>query len=442
MPSPKRLLLVVLLGLGVRFAFLALEPATAPVADERTWTNWAIEGLLSERVSLSPLRTNMIFYPPLYPYFLALTYAPWDSLEVVKVAQVLLSVLLIPAVGRVAGVLFGERAGLAAALIVAVYPELIWFSVHFWSETLFMVFLWWAVERAIHADRFGGMGTAIASGVLFGLAILTRETVLYFVPLIALGLAFRAPQPSGWKRGAALLMATIVTVVPWTYRNYLAFGAFVPVSTAGGLNLYQGNARLTRQEVYDQYEAVQGRVEQYRFGLRMGLASIRERQPWWALEKLREQMPNFWEADSLALIHIRRGAYGAVSRPAAAAVAAAVLAPYLAVLVLFVLGFGRATLGRYEVALLAFLLFYMLLHVATHGFARYRLPVMPVLFVFAAAALAAPVTQRMTRSRLWLTATVAAVLALSLVPSFRKQLWNPAYGFVEAVAPTETPTNP
>ena len=39
--------------------------------------------------------------------------------------------------------------------------------------------------------------------------------------------------------------------------------------------------------------------------------------------------------------------------------------------------------------LLAFLAYYNLLHVATHGYARYRLPVLPVLFLFAAAALVA-----------------------------------------------------
>ena len=40
----------------------------------------------------------------------------------------------------------------------------------------------------------------------------------------------------------------------------------------------------------------------------------------------------FWEADSLALVHIRRGAYGAVGPRSAVAAAVVVLVPYLAVL--------------------------------------------------------------------------------------------------------------
>jgi len=55
----------------------------------------------------------------------------------------------------------------------------------------------------------------------------------------------------------------LLAVAPWTYRNWVVFEAFVPVSTAGGLNLYQGNAPLSRQQVYDEYEAIHGRIEQY-----------------------------------------------------------------------------------------------------------------------------------------------------------------------------------
>ncbi len=442
MPRLSRLALVVLLGLFVRALFLWLEPQTAPVADERTWTNWAIDGLLSPRVSLSPLRTNMIFYPPLYPYFIALVFAPFGTLTAVKVAQVLVSLLLIPAVYRITDRLYGTRAALCAALITALYPELTWFSVHFWSETLFIVFLWWAIERLLAADSNASLGAAAAAGLLFGLAVLTRETVLYFIPLFAVGLAWRASRPGGARRGALLLLVALLTVAPWTLRNYLRFRAFVPVSTAGGLNLFQGNARLTRQEVYDRYEAVQGRIEQYRFAMGMGLEAIRDRQPGWLFEKLGEQLPNFWEADSLALIHIRRGAYGSVARGAAIATAVVVLAPYLAVLALFVAALARVPLGRHAIWLLELLFLYMMLHVATHGFARYRLPVMPVLFVFAAAVSTLRASARPGRARLLMAAAVAAVLCASLVPSFRKQLWNPSYGFSEMTAPTEAPDVP
>src|SRR5687767_9296354 len=247
-PSTARALLVLtVLGLAVRAAFLLLEPATRPVADERTWTNWAVESLATPRVGFSPLRTHMIFYPPLYPYFIAVPYALFHSLEAVKWAQVVVGSLLIPAVGLLGARAFGPRAGVLAAGITAFYPDLVWFAAHFWSETVFLVLLWWAIERLLAGDARGSGRAAAAAGLLWGLAILTRETILYLTPVAAAWMAWRPERAGGGRRAAAFLLCATLVVVPWTVRNWMAFRAFVPVGTSGGLALFQGNARLTRE---------------------------------------------------------------------------------------------------------------------------------------------------------------------------------------------------
>ena len=105
--------------------------------------------------------------------------------------------------------------------------------------------------------------------------------------------------------------------------------------------------------------------------------------PAWIFEKLRDEMPRLWEADSLVLVHIKRGAYGAVAPMVAVAAALVVLAPYVAVLALFALGLVRLRPTRPVVLLAFFLAYYNLIHVVTHGFARYRLPIMPVVFLIA-----------------------------------------------------------
>src|SRR6185436_8446475 len=171
-PAARPLLLLAVAGLLARAAFVALEPATHPVADERTWTNWAVESLITPRVSFSPLKTHMIFYPPLYPYFIAVPFALFHSLQAVKWTQVLVGALLAPAVGRIGGRAFGARAGLLAAGIAAFYPELIWFAAHFWSETLFMTLLWWALERLLAAEARRSLRLAALAGLLWGLAVL------------------------------------------------------------------------------------------------------------------------------------------------------------------------------------------------------------------------------------------------------------------------------
>jgi hypothetical protein len=200
------------------------------------------------------------------------------------------------------------------------------------------------------------------------------------------------------------------------------FGAFVPVSTAGALNLWQGNTRLSRQEVYEQDWAVRGRIAKYEQARRKGFEAIRERQPFWIFEKLRDEMPNFWEADSQALVHLRRGAYPEVRPAVAFAATSVVLAPYLLVLALSLAALAMLPITRLPVLLLAFLAYYNLIHVATHGYARYRLPVLPVLFILAGWTW----TRWRTRSReaipVWRRGLVAAVtvaLAASLGPSLR-----------------------
>jgi len=432
----RRLALLTLAALVVRLAFVLLEPATHPVGDERTWTDWALN-LCSARVHFSPLRIHLIFYPPVYPYFLAVLYGLTGTFETARWTQAALGALLVPAVGLAGARAFSPRAGLWAAAVAALYPELVWFSVHFWSETVFMVLLWWGIERLLAADAADGPGRAVAAGALWGLAILTRETVLYFVPLAALWLATR-PGSGARVRAAAFLAASLLVVAPWTYRNWLEFHAFVPVSTAGGQNLFQGNALIERDKTYEMVDAVQGRVAQYRYAMRMGLQAIRDRQPWWIFEKLRDEMPRFWEADSLVLVHIKRGAYGPVAPALAVGVAVVVLAPYVGVLALAALGATRLRWSRPTVLLVALLGYYNLLHVVTHGFARYRLPVMPVVFLVAGVGWTAWREGELARMSVRARATaagMAAVLTLILIPSFRLNLEHPAFGLTDTGGP-------
>lgn len=424
-------------ALAVRVVFLLLEPPTAPVADERTWVDWA-RTVSSPRVGFSPFRTNMIFHPPLYPYFVAVPLYLTGSLQAVKWLQVAVAVLLVPAVGRVGMQAFGTRVGVAAGAMAAFYPELVWFAAHFWMENLFVVLVWWGFERLLAADASARTGSALAAGVLWGLAVLARETLLYFVPLGAVWLVWSRRAEGGGRRAAALVLGTVLVVSPWTWRNWVAFGAFIPVSTAGGLNLFQGNAPLSREEVYDEYYSVPGRLEQYQNAMRRGIESIRERQPTWFFEKLVEQMPMFWEAESMAAIHIKRGGYGAVPPAWAIVFALILLVPYLALLPPFVAGLAGARQGRVQGLLAGFLVYYNLIHVVTHGFNRYRMPVMPVVFLFASWALVAwreGSFPKLSPARKAVAAALALSLALSLVPSIRHAR-HPAYGFAPSSADT------
>jgi hypothetical protein len=430
-------------GLLFRLLWIAVEPATSPVADETMWVTWGTRELPA--VAFSPVRLSFIFHPPLYLYFLGVIDRLFGTLEAVKYAQAVVGALLVPAVALVGRRAFGERAALLAAGIAAFYPELVWFVAHFWAETVFTTLLWWAIERTAAADEAGSTPLAAAAGAVFALATLTRETVLYFLPAAAFWLAWR--RKGGAGRAAAFLAAAVLLVVPWTVRNYLAFGAFVPVSTSGALNLWQGNARMTREEVYEQYWAVHGRIAKYEYARRRGIEAVLQRQPWWIFEKLHDEMPEYWAAHGQPIVHIERGAYGRVNRAIAYPAIAVVLLPYLAVLVLFVAGIAFLPRSRVAGLVLAFLVFYVLLHVASHGYPRYRLPSLPVVFLVAAhgwvAWRARPRTAVDRPHRLAAAAT-ALTLALSVGPSlvtWATKPWPPPWFAEETGTGTEMPAS-
>jgi hypothetical protein len=389
----RGLVLLTAAGLAVRIAFLLLEPRAQLAGDESTWTALAFTGVLRGRHPFSPIKSPILFYPPAYPYFIAAAYAALGSLQAVKWVQLVVGALLVPAVGRAGALAFSARAALFAAAAAAFYPELVWFSVHFWSETLFLVLLWWGFERVLASQASGKIVAAAAGGLLWGLASLTRETILYFVPAASLWLAWSARREEGRHRrpalGAAFFAAAILTVAPWTCRNWIVFHAFVPVSTFGAHSLWQGNTRLPLDEFYRQTDSVPDPIPQYRLAQERAWAAIRERQPLWLLQKLRVELPELWAPATHVSVLLDRQAYGPLAPGTRSLVRAIMVAPYLAVVALAVAGAATLRLTPPRVLLLVFFVYYNLLHVITYGQDRFRLPLMPLLFYAAGEAWAA-----------------------------------------------------
>jgi asparagine N-glycosylation enzyme membrane subunit Stt3 len=427
--------LVLLTGLGfaVRALFLILEPKIPLMGDESSWADLAIHGLAGLRHPLSPWTRHLIFYPPAYPYFIAVPFYLSGSLVLAKWLQVGLGALLVPAVGLVGKRAFSPRVGLLAAGIASVYPELVWFSAHIWSETLFMVLLWWALERAFAADATGRASAAIAGGVLCGLAALTRETALPLAPLSGLWLAWTGLGPRAESdgstqvtnrraitRGAAFVLAAVLTVVPWTVRNWIVFRAFVPISTFGALNVWQGNAELERDELYRQSDSVDGPIAQYRMAWAKAGEAIARRQPAWIVEKTIGEVPNFWEAWSEALSFAADGAYGELGTSRMLALKVVLLGPYLLVLALGIPGLALFPWTRPRLLLLAFLVYYVLIHVITYGAHRFHLPIVPLVSLWAAAVVEAAWTGQLattTKPRKVAAVALGLVVVACVLPS-------------------------
>ena len=136
-----------------------------------------------------------------------------------------------------------EPAGRTALLLLAVYPNSILYVPLALTEVFYTTLLlggcWLLIARK------GAWRIAVA-GAVFGFAMLVKTQTLVVVPLIfAIGL-WR--EGNVWRRvpgivgRAAILFAFAALVVaPWTLRNHRELGAWVAVSTNGGITLLTGN---------------------------------------------------------------------------------------------------------------------------------------------------------------------------------------------------------
>jgi len=421
-PSPDRALAALALAaLAVRVAWLLLEPRCALTGDEPSWIEIGRQ-IGRPAVALSPLRSNLVFYPPVYPYFVGVLFRAFGTMKAVLWAQVVLGALLVPVVGRAGALAFGRRVGLLAAGVTAFYPELVWYPAHYWSETVFLLLLWWAVERTLAADARGSWRVAVVAGVLWGLTTLTRELALYLVPIAALWMLRTRAGAGGRARAhtiqdltaaAILVLATVLTVAPWTIRNAVVFRAFIPVSTMGGLNLWQGNTTLTHLQIYEVLATKGGPVEQDRYCREMAWKTIAERQPVWILEKLRSEMPEFWKPSSEVLDHlVGREACGPLPAERLVPIELLLVTPYVLSLAVFLVGLARLRFSGAAWLLLLLLAAYNAAHVVAYATTRFRLPALPVLFMVGAA-LVVERREGTLRPLRWVGAVLLVVLALA-----------------------------
>jgi len=413
----------------VRGAFLLLQPPTRLVADERVWTGLAAE-LAAPDVAFSPFAWTGLFHPPLYVYFIAAARAATGSLAGAAGAQAGFGALLAPLVGHAAALLRGPRAGLAAGLMAAFYPELVWYSGHFWSETLFVVLLWAALDRLLAARPAGPPAPLLAAGLLWGLATLTRETALYLLPVAAAWLAW--PRTSRAWRGAALFTAAALAVVlPWTARNYALTGGLVPVATRGSFNLWLANTDADWAAVYAEYEAVpDGEIARERHAREQAAAAIRAKLPWWPFEKAWREVPAFWGVNDHLVVHVERGAYR-IPLASRWGLALATVLAYVAVMVLALPSVMPAARERGFRLLLALLAAYLAMHVVAFASPRFRLPFVPLLFLLAASTLSFGWRASLRRHERPLDRLALVALALALATcvgaSVRETFSHPAF---------------
>jgi 4-amino-4-deoxy-L-arabinose transferase-like glycosyltransferase len=133
--------------------------------------------------------------------------------------------------------LWGPAVGLVAGALAAIDPPLLLVGSSLLSESLFIPLVLGAVFAALVFRTDARLRWAGLSGVLVGCAALTRGNGFVLVIPLALLVFSQRPRRRALGASALLLAAAILTVLPWTVRNYVEFHRFVPLTTEGGYAL-------------------------------------------------------------------------------------------------------------------------------------------------------------------------------------------------------------
>jgi 4-amino-4-deoxy-L-arabinose transferase-like glycosyltransferase len=209
-----------------------------PSVDSLVYRDWALRIAGGDWLGSEPF-----FLSPLYGYLLAAVYAlagPGHFWPLV--VNALLGAGACALVFLLAARLFDRRVAIVATALAATYPLQIFYEGAALLEAL-QTFLTAAVALAsLRALDAPAVWRFAAVGVLLGLSALARQNALLYAPLFALWALFASgsarPSARSAVHAGVFLLAVCLTLAPATIRNRAVSGDFVLVNATGGLLLY------------------------------------------------------------------------------------------------------------------------------------------------------------------------------------------------------------
>jgi hypothetical protein len=272
---PTRVWLILALALALRLAYVGVTIDAPTTLDPADFSRTALSIAQGHGFPLSnraPGAGPSAFRPPGYPYFLGGVYAiaGQEAPPVGRFVGAFLGTLSVALIGLIALRLWGKRVSVIALFLAAVAPPMVILSTALISEALFVPVVLGAVASALQFRRSRRRYRwAVATGVLVGIAALTRTNGLLLVVPFALALApvrGRRLRLASWAPAAAMFLAAVLAIAPWTVRNYLVFHAFIPISDETGYTIagtYDQTSRANKTQPAVWVEAEHGASPEY-----------------------------------------------------------------------------------------------------------------------------------------------------------------------------------
>jgi hypothetical protein len=248
--------LIFVLTLAVHFSFYRLTGA------DRTFEFGEMENiarsLAEQNVFGNPysLPTGpTAHHVPFYPFLLSLIFRVFGYGPDAKFIQafinitfVALQTALLPFLSRLAQLPL--RVGVAAGLVAALVPSRVLKETRFESclsglaAVLFVIVLLQWLQNAKPSPR-----DSIAAGILSGICVIATPPLLSVMLALVVFWFFRRPR----MQVLLLAVAFAATLLPWTIRNFIVLGGFVPLRSNYPLELSLSNTDGARANALSNY---------------------------------------------------------------------------------------------------------------------------------------------------------------------------------------------
>lgn len=404
-PTPNRRRATLAIFAAVTFVtihaallFIYWVPSAKTLAgDEQTYARMAQELAAGAQADADYLR------PPLYAWFLSLTYrlsggSPWLAQAVQTLLLVAVAGLVRDLTRRFTGSLLG---GDLAGLLVLVYPPLVAYAHFLWPEVLhlalFLAALWIVVARG---ERLGWMPLL---GLALGLALLTKSVLGPFSPAFLLPLALRGTPWGRLLRPVVVALVVLAVLAPTLLAHRRETGRAM-IADSSWFNLWVGLNDTSRKSLGDgvverEYLAYQASAPSFAERNEILKHKIRELvRTEGPLRILRRQLGRqyfrLFEKDSYLTEQLPGGALAAIGQGYRAPPRWLALALHGVSYSLYALVLAAAAAGVVMLSprrcpwllwVLAFFAYNLAIFLFLHVKSRYQVPMLPFFFLYAGA---------------------------------------------------------
>ena len=240
------ILVVALAARSLWVAYAPSDPMDGRVFSDPVFYYYSAAHMAEGGGYIQPLTSaDTAYWPPGYSLLLTGLFKLLGArVSIAWGVNIVLGALTCVALYYLGRLVAGQRTGVVAGLLLALFPGHVFFSSLVLSEVTFAFLVVVALLLAALASRRTGKRAVwllLLLGATIGAAALVRGQGLFLIPLGAL---FWFIQ-TGWQRAlrwtALATVAAFAVIAPWTVRNYFVMHDFVLISTNIGGNLYVGN---------------------------------------------------------------------------------------------------------------------------------------------------------------------------------------------------------